>query len=108
DVRPDAVGIERPQHADMGKAARGAAAESEPDRGALLRARRGDCVVDVAVGLPSPDVQGTTSAARSGSRICDAANQPQNQPLIALRDRTATPPCNRDNALGPQRVPEFM
>jgi hypothetical protein len=63
------MGSERAQHADMGKAARGAAAESEPNRGALLRARRGDCVVDIAVGLPSPDVQGTNSAAGSGSRL---------------------------------------
>jgi hypothetical protein len=36
------------------------------------------------------------------------ANQPQNQPLIALRDRTATPPRYGDSALGPQRVPNFM
>ena len=68
-----------------------------------------DCVVDVAVGLPSPDVQGTNSAARSGSRFLQTrANQPQNQPLIALRDRTATPPRRGHGAFGPQRVPSFM
>jgi hypothetical protein len=35
----------------------------------FFNAASGDCVVDVAVGLPSPDVQGTNSAARSGSRF---------------------------------------
>ena len=52
DVRHDAVREQRAHHADMGKAARGAAAEREPDaraRGGRLQRRGGGFGGTVAV-----------------------------------------------------------
>ena len=107
-VRPDAMGVERAQHADMGKAARGAAAQCQPDREA--RSVRG-----AATG--SSDVAADMAVARCPSarpllraRIADSRRSGSAQSLIASADCDASHRVRRNveaSAIMPRSCTEF-